>query len=179
MKLTAFWNGKYDLVPLCIQMKFHIYQLKVTNSISRGDYFRTDYSHLGILCALLPSVPVLALLATASKKDRQVIKDTLHMINPLEVVGTLNRPNIFYEKVFRNGPDVESYEEILLPIATNLLVQKIEYPLTIVYLSLRWCGFAYRLFERIKALSNIFLLVQIQSLRIDCSHNSILLKLLP
>ena len=130
-------------------MKFHIYQLKVTNSISRGDDFRTDYSHLGMLCALFPSVPVLALSATASKKDRQVIKGTLHMINPLEVVGSLNRPNIFYEKVFRNGPDVESYEEILLPIARNLLVQKIQYPLTIVYLSLRWCGFAYRLFERI------------------------------
>ena len=91
-----------------------------------------------MLCALFPSVPVLALSATASIKDRQVIKDTLHMINPLEVVGSLNRPNIFYEKVFRNGLDVESYEEILLPIARNLLIQKIEYPLTIVYLSLRW-----------------------------------------
>ena len=51
-------------------MKFNIYQLKVTNSISRGDDFRTDYSHLGMLCALFPSVPVLALSATASKKDR-------------------------------------------------------------------------------------------------------------
>ena len=73
-KLTAFLNGKYDLLPLCIQVKFNIYQLKVTNSISRGDDFRTDYSHLGMLCALFPSVPVLALSATASKKDRQVIK---------------------------------------------------------------------------------------------------------
>ena len=71
------------------------------------------------------------------------------MKNPLEVVGSLNRPNIFYKKVFRNGPDIESYEEILTPIAKDLLAQKIEYPLTIVYLSLRWCGFAYRLFERI------------------------------
>jgi hypothetical protein len=71
------------------------------------------------------------------------------MRNPLEVVGSLNRPDIFYEKVFRNGPDIESYEQILTPIAKNLLAQKIEYPLTIVYLNLRWCGFAYRLFERI------------------------------
>ena len=75
-------------------------------------------------------------------------QDTLHMINPLEVVGSLNRLNIFYEKVL-NHPDVELYEKILLPIARNLLVQKIEDPLTIVYLSLRWCGFVYRLFERI------------------------------
>ena len=115
----------------------------------RGDDFRTDYSHLGMLCALFPSVPVLALTATASKKDREVIKDTLHMRNPLEVVESLNRPNIFYEKSFRSSPDIESYEEILTPIAENLLAQKTEYPLTIVYLNLRWCGFAYRLFERI------------------------------
>ena len=73
-----------------------------------------------MLCALFPSVPVLALSATASIKDRQVIKDTLHMINPLEIVGSLNQPNIFYEKVFSNGPDVESYEKILLSIARNL-----------------------------------------------------------
>ena len=26
---------------------------------------------------------------------------------------------------------------------------KVEYPLTIIYLSLKWCGFAYRLFESI------------------------------
>ncbi|XP_028412599.1 ATP-dependent DNA helicase Q-like 1 [Dendronephthya gigantea] len=53
-----------------------------------GDNFRTDYSYLGMLCSLFPSVPVLALTATASKKDREVIKSTLHMRNPLEVVGS-------------------------------------------------------------------------------------------
>lgn len=115
----------------------------------RGVDFRTDYSYLGMLCALFPSVPVLALSATASKKDREAIKDTLHMRNPVEVVASLNRPNIFYEKVFRNSLDIESYEEILTPIAINLLAQKNDYPLTIVYSTLRWCGFAYRLFERI------------------------------
>jgi superfamily II DNA helicase RecQ len=41
-----------------------------------------------MLCALFPSVPVLALSATASKKDREAIKGTLHMRNPLEVALT-------------------------------------------------------------------------------------------
>ena len=84
-----------------------------------------------MLCALFPSVPFLALTATACKEDRDTIKKTLHMTNPFEVVGSPNRVNIFYEKVFRVGPDIDAYENILKPIAENLLVQK------------------YRLFERI------------------------------
>ena len=71
------------------------------------------------------------------------------MRNPFEVVGSPNRVNIFYEKVFRVCPDIDAYENILKPIAENLLVQKVDYPLTVVYLNLKWCGFAYRLFERI------------------------------
>ena len=132
---------------LCLYIVIH--QLTADSMFFRGDDFRTDYSHLGMLCALFPTAPVLALTATASKKDREVIKNTLHMRKPLEVVGNLNRPNIFYEKSFRNGTGVESYEEILTPIANSLLMQKTKYPLTIIYLSLRWCGFAYRLFERV------------------------------
>ena len=34
---------------------------------SRGDDFRKDYSRLAMLCATFPSVPVVALTATASK----------------------------------------------------------------------------------------------------------------
>ena len=40
-------------------------------------------------------------------------------------------------------------EYILTPIAHNLLKLTVHYPLTITYLSLKWCGFAYRLFEYI------------------------------
>ena len=42
--------------------------------IYRGDDFRKDYSHLGMLCASFPNVPVLALTATANKYDRKYIK---------------------------------------------------------------------------------------------------------
>ena len=51
-------------------------------------------------------------------QQRQARK-TLHMRTPLKVVGSLDRPNIMYE-------------EILMPIAKNLLEQKMEYPLTIL-----------------------------------------------
>ena len=64
-----------------------------------------------MLCALFPHVPVLALTATASKKDRAIISNTLHLKNPVEVLVSPNRPNIYYKKIFRVGP--ESYESIL------------------------------------------------------------------
>ena len=101
-----------------------------------------------MLCALFPLVPVLALTATASKKDRATIMKTLHLKNPVEVHVSPNRPNIYYKKIFRVGTDVESYETILQPIADGLQTETINYPLTIVYMNLKWCGFAYKLFDK-------------------------------
>lgn len=115
----------------------------------RGDDFRQDFARLGMLSALFPSVPVIILTATASIKDRTIIKKTLHIKNHIEVVVSPNRPNIFYNKIFRVGPDFESYESILQPIAEDLRKETVNYPLTIVYMNLKWCGFAYKLFDRI------------------------------
>jgi hypothetical protein len=36
-----------------------------------------------------------------------------------------------------------------MPIAHDLLQLKLDYPLTIIYMPLRWCGFIYRLFESV------------------------------
>ena len=36
-----------------------------------------------------------------------------------------------------------------MPIARNLLQYKTDYPLTIVYVTLRLCGFVYKLFEHV------------------------------
>ena len=105
-----------------------------------------------MLCAAFPDVPVLALTATANKAD---IKNTEYslgmktMKNCVEVVANPDRPNIYYEKYFREGKDVDAIEKIIVPIANNLLRSTVEYPLTIIYLSLRWCGFAYRVFEHV------------------------------
>ena len=56
-------------------------------SISRGDDFRKDYSRLNMLCANIPSVPVLALTATASKSDVAQMKESLNLKNPLDVIA--------------------------------------------------------------------------------------------
>lgn len=114
----------------------------------RGDDFRKDYANLAMLCATFPTVPVVALTATASKKDICAISQSLNLKNPLEVIGNPNRPNIFYRKVFRKGDDIDFFEDMLKPIADDLKEQKVNYPITIIYLPLRWCGFVYKYFDR-------------------------------
>ena len=101
-----------------------------------------------MLCATFPKVPVIALTATASRKDIEVIKESLNLKNPLEVIGNPNRPNIFYKKVFRKGDDTEFFEKLLEPIACDLKEKKVNYPTTIMYLPLHWCGFAFKYFEK-------------------------------
>lgn len=73
-----------------------------------------------MLCATFPQVPVVALTATASKVDVTAIKDSLNMKKPLEVIGDPNRANIFYEKVFCKGDDVDFFEELLKPVVSEL-----------------------------------------------------------
>ena len=68
------------------------------------------------------------------------------MKKPLEVIGDPNRANIFYEKVFRKGDDIDFFEELLKPMAGELKEVKLNYPLTILYLPLKWCGFAFKFF---------------------------------
>ena len=58
--------------------------------------------------------------------------------------------------MFRHGQDIDAIESILIPIATCLLKETIEYPLTIVYVPLKLCGFAYKLFEHILGVGQYF-----------------------
>ena len=116
----------------------------------RGDDFRKDYSHLGMVCAAFPTAPVLApVLVLVHIIDRKHIKESLCLKKCVEIVANPDRRNIFYEKYFREGQDVDAIERICMPIANDLLKNTINYPLTIVYLSLKWCGYVYKLFENV------------------------------
>ena len=98
-----------------------------------------------ILCASFLGVPVVALIATASKKDILAINDFLNLKNPLKVIANPNRANIFMKK---SGDDTEFFEQLLGPIAALLKESTLQYPLTILYIPLRWCGFGFKYFER-------------------------------
>ncbi len=113
----------------------------------RGSDFRKDYGKLGVLCALFPDIPVIAMTATASCTDMKCIQESLGLKKCKVVVANPDRKNIYYEKVFRHGKDSDAIQTILMPVAKGLLHTKIEYPLTIIYISLKLCGFAYKLFE--------------------------------
>jgi hypothetical protein len=73
----------------------------------------------------------------------------LGLSNCIEVIVSPDRTNIFYAKYFRKGNDNDSIECILKPITQKLLELRSDYPITVLYLPLRCCGFAYALFASI------------------------------
>ena len=120
----------------------------------RGSEFRKDYGKLGGLCAIFPDSPVIAMTATASYTDMNFIQESLGLKKCKLVVANPDRTNIYYDKVFRHGDD--AVESILTPVAQGLLDDKVDYPLTVIYVSLKLCGFAYRLFEYILGIEQYF-----------------------
>jgi superfamily II DNA helicase RecQ len=92
---------------------------------------------------------MITLTATANGIDKVNIKQSLHMNNAVEVIGNADRRNIFYSKIIRENDERVSYETILRSIANILLELNVNFPLTIIYLLLRWCGSAYKLFASI------------------------------
>ncbi len=130
--------------------------IPLSQTCFRGDDFRQDYGKLSMLCATFPNVPIIAMMATANKLDRKHIKDSLGLQNCFELVANPDRKNIFYEKIIRHGQDIDAFEDICRPIANDLLCMKVDYPLTIIYMPLRWCGFIYRLFEIILGVNQYY-----------------------
>ena len=108
-----------------------------------------DYGNLSVLCATFSNVPVLAMTTTANKSDREDIKKSLGLKNCFEVVGNPDCRKMKYEKHFRAGPDIDSLTDILTLIVQDFLKEQVDYPLTIIYIPLKWCGFAYKIFESI------------------------------
>lgn len=61
-----------------------------------GHDFRPDYVQLGRLRELFPTLPIIALTATADKQTRADIKQLLHLQNAQFSVASFNRANIRY-----------------------------------------------------------------------------------
>ena len=123
-----------------------------------GSEFCPDFGKLAQLGSLFPSAPILALMATAPKKLIEHLKNKLQVKNPIVLVGNLDRSNIFICKDKRRPSafGAESYDDILLPIARELKLKLINYPLTIIYLPLKWCGYAFKLFLSVLADKSYF-----------------------
>jgi ATP-dependent DNA helicase RecQ len=66
-----------------------------------GHDFRPEYRQLGRLRQLLPGVGLHAYTATATSRVRQDIAAQLGLQNPLEFVGSFDRPNLMYRALAR------------------------------------------------------------------------------
>ena len=62
-----------------------------------GHDFRPEYRQLSQLRERYPSIPFLALTATATDRVREDIVAQLHLRDPFCFVASFNRPNLSYE----------------------------------------------------------------------------------
>ena len=74
-----------------------------------GHDFRPEYRQLAGLRQLFPSVPMMALTATATDRVRQDIVSLLQLREPCCYVASFNRPNLTYRVFAKNKP----YEQLL------------------------------------------------------------------
>lgn len=76
-----------------------------------GHDFRIEYSQLGFLKQKYPTKPIIALTATADPATRQDIIAKLQLVDPIEIIGDFDRPNIRM-RVRRGLPKREKLREI-------------------------------------------------------------------
>jgi len=68
-----------------------------------GHDFRPEYRQLGRLRTLLPGVSLHAFTATATSRVRRDIAEQLGLRDPVELVGSFDRPNLTYRVLARSG----------------------------------------------------------------------------
>lgn len=75
------------------------------------------------------------------------------MKNPSRVIANPDRANIFYEVIQRPSyvkqGNVDQFEELLSPIAEELITTTVRMPVTIIYSSLELCGVGFAFLERV------------------------------
>ncbi len=86
------------------QCNIALFAIDEAHCISQwGHDFRPEYASLGLLKQHFPSIPIIALTATADKQTRQDIVAKLNY-NPQKYVASFNRPNIHYKVIPKTNP---------------------------------------------------------------------------
>lgn len=90
-------GGENGFLRSLQQFKVSLFAIDEAHCISQwGHDFRKDYRVLSQLRTLFPSVPIIALTATADTHTKDDIIEQLHITGCATFENSFNRPNIFY-----------------------------------------------------------------------------------
>ncbi len=79
-------------------LKINLIAIDEAHCISEwGHDFRPDYRNLKLLRSKFPTIPLVALTATATEEVRKDIVKQLNLKNPQIFISSFNRPNLSYE----------------------------------------------------------------------------------
>ncbi|XP_068723416.1 uncharacterized protein [Montipora capricornis] len=110
--------------------------------------FRPSYGKLATIGSILPQVPLLGLTATATKKTRTDIIESLGMVNPVEILGNPDRPNICFSSSSRPDRGEDKLNEILVPLVESLKKERTKFPFTVVFGTLETISSCYSFFSQ-------------------------------
>ena len=114
-----------------------------------GAGFREKFMELSKLKAVFPKANVLALTATATVSLQKKICDSLQLKAPTIITTNIDRKNIKLEVTRRpstcggNKTVQGAYDFIFSGIIPELRDKKDNFPKTIIYAKLKWCGYGY------------------------------------
>jgi ATP-dependent DNA helicase RecQ len=114
----ALLNGELDLLyiaperlvqsrcqGLLQQAKLSLFAIDEAHCVSQwGHDFRSDYLQLSLLHELFPTVPRIALTATADARTQQEIAERLKLTSAQHFLGGFDRPNIQYRIEHKDKP---------------------------------------------------------------------------
>jgi ATP-dependent DNA helicase RecQ len=97
-------EGGDDFVRLLARCNVSFVAIDEAHCISQwGHDFRPEYRQLGRLRTLLPGISLHAFTATATARVRRDIAAQLALRDPIELVGSFDRPNLVYRVLARSG----------------------------------------------------------------------------
>ncbi|EQC42959.1 ATP-dependent DNA helicase RecQ [Bacteriovorax sp. BSW11_IV] len=107
------------ILNLLSEVKLNLFAIDEAHCVSQwGHEFRKDYTKLSILKDTFPSVPILALTATADKRTREDMAHQLRLKNFNTYICSFDRPNIQYTICEREN-EIEQLDEFIQKFHKN------------------------------------------------------------
>eukprot|EP00252_Welwitschia_mirabilis_P022910 TRINITY_DN6343_c0_g1_i3.p1 TRINITY_DN6343_c0_g1~~TRINITY_DN6343_c0_g1_i3.p1 ORF type:complete len:610 (+),score=111.20 TRINITY_DN6343_c0_g1_i3:507-2336(+) len=101
------------LKNLCFRGLLNLIAIDEAHCISSwGHDFRPGYRKLSILRRCFPTIPILALTATAARKVQEDVIQSLNLHQPVILRTSFNRPNIYYEVRYKDLLE-DTYMDVL------------------------------------------------------------------